>query len=144
MSANVQCLMFTMFHSTSCAFIASFRPHVILLTADNEGGELSARPSSPYSRGGAGAGVSGLRSVLRIQRAGSWLGGGRDLHFEQQQSRPRSAHAWKAGLTLRPKSGAASRVMRYRCLIYSPQLYGNYTCAHAQYCLNRYEFNRCW
>ena len=59
-------------------------------------------------------------SALSIQRANTWLGGGRDLYWESLQKRPKSSHVpgWKEGLPesmKRPKSAVANRTLnRYR------------------------------
>ena len=75
---------------------------------DDGTSEEMVRPPSPLSRPGS-------QRVVSVQRAGSWLGGGRDLHWQKQLERPKSAHVpgWKVGMPTRPKSAAATRALRY-------------------------------
>ncbi|XP_046581209.1 uncharacterized protein LOC124288684 [Haliotis rubra] len=69
------------------------------------------RPTSPALTGTPS-------SRLHIHRAEYWMGGGRDLYWEQQLKRPKSGHTpgWKDGLPdsmkRRPKSAVAMRTLR--------------------------------
>lgn len=76
--------------------------------AEYEGVPPPQRPPSPFLH------RSGKKSNITVQHGQTWLGGGRDLHWEKKIARPKSGHnpGWKEGLPSRPKSAAAVRALK--------------------------------